>query len=230
MPRAIYISKTDEEGGDFNGVLAELREHFGRTVCPVMMPMWDKDKKINALMDIPGRKAYDLDDKGHRREIPVPDDKREVLDEFYQQLCESVAETTEDRMNKFFGGDPFTQQEIFDGLHDGVRDLSLCPVFCGSGFTGLGTLTLLDEVIRMFPNPVDIPNRKGTDENGETVELDLREGGEPYAFVFKTTADQYGRYSYFRVVSGKVTPDMTLINARTGEPMKMGHLYTMRGK
>jgi elongation factor G len=62
------------------------------------------------------------------------------------------------------------------------------------------------------------------------VELDLREDGEPYAFVFKTTADQYGRYSYFRVVSGKVTPDMTLVNSRTGEPMKLGHLYTMRGK
>lgn len=230
MPRAIYISKTDEEGGNFNGVLAELRERFGRTVCPVMMPMWDEDKKINALMDIPGRKAYELDDKGQRREIPIPDDKMEVLDEFYQQLCESVAETTEERMNKFFGGEPFTQQEVFEGLHDGVRDLSLCPVFCGSGFTGLGTLTLLDEVTRMFPNPVDIPNRKGVDENGETVELDLREDGEPYAFVFKTTADQYGRYSYFRVVSGKVTPEMTLVDARTGESLKMGHLYVMRGK
>ena len=230
MPRAIYISKTDEEGGNFNGVLAELRERFGRTVCPVMMPMWDEDKKINALMDIPGRKAYELDDKGQRHEVPIPADKVEVLDEFYQQLCESVAETTEERMNKFFGGEAFTQQEVFEGLHDGVRDLSLCPVFCGSAFTGLGTLTLLDEVIRMFPNPVDIPNRKGTDENGETVELDLREDGDPYAFVFKTTADQYGRYSYFRVVSGKVTPDMTLVNSRTGEPMKLGHLYTMRGK
>jgi elongation factor G len=230
MPRAIYISKTDEEGGNFNGVLAELRERFGRTVCPVMMPMWDENKKINALMDIPGRKAYELDDNGKRQEVPIPADKVEVLDEFYQQLCESVAETTEERMNKFFGGEAFTQQEVFEGLHDGVRDLSLCPVFCGSGFTGLGTLTLLDEVIRMFPNPVDIPNRKGTDENGETVELDLREDGEPYAFVFKTTADQYGRYSYFRVVSGKVTPDMTLVNSRTGEPMKLGHLYTMRGK
>lgn len=230
MPRAIYISKADEPGGDFNGVLAELRKRFGNTVCPVMMPMWDENKNINALMDIPGRKAYTMDREGQRIEIPVPDDKKEVLDEFYQQLCESVAETTEERMNKFFDNEPFTQQEIFDGLHDGVRDLSLCPVLCGSAFTGLGTLTLLDEVIRMFPNPLDIPKRKGVDADGNPVEIDLKEEGDPYAFVFKTTADQYGRYSYFRVISGKVTPDMTVVDARTGVSMKLGHLYTMRGK
>lgn len=230
MPRAIYISKADEPGGDFNGVLTELRERFGNTVCPVVMPMWDEDKNINTLMDIPGRKAYTMDKKGQRIEIPVPDDKKEVLDEFYQQLCESVAETTEERMNKFFDNKPFTQQEIFDGLHDGVRDLSLCPVLCGSAFTGLGTLTLLDEVIRMFPDPLDIPKRKGVDADGNPVEIDLKEDGDPYAFVFKTTADQYGRYSYFRVISGKITPDMTVVDARTGASMKLGHLYTMRGK
>ena len=230
MPRAIYISKTDEEGGDYNGVLADLRAHFGRTIAPIVMPMWDDDKKITALLDIVGQKAYTMDENGRRKEIPVPTDKVEVLESFYQQLCESVAETSEARMEKFFSGEKFTQEEVFQGLHDGVRDLILCPVVCGSAFSGLGTLTLLDEIVRMFPNPIDVPNRHGVNEAGEEIEIDLTEEGNPYAFVFKTTSDQYGRYSYFKVVSGKITSDMMLMNPRTGELMKLGHLYTMKGK
>ena len=230
MPRAIYISKTDEEGGDFNGAWQALREKFGRAVCPTMMPLWDENKKIDALIDVVYKKAYTLKDNGRRQEIPIPEEKMEVVENFYQQLCESVAETSEEKMEKFFSGEPFTQEEIVEGLHAGVRDLILCPVMCGSAFTGIGTQTVLDTAVKLFPNPVEIPNRKGVDAEGNPVEIELTEDGNPYAFVFKTTADQSGRYSFFKVISGKVTADMTLVNARTGESMKLGHLYTMKGK
>ena len=230
MPRAIYISKTDEEGGDFNGAWLALREKFGRAVCPTMMPLWDENKKIDALIDVVYKKAYTLKDNGRRQEIPIPEEKMEVVENFYQQLCESVAETSEEKMEKFFSGEPFTQEEIVEGLHAGVRDLILCPVMCGSAFTGIGTQTVLDTAVKLFPNPVEIPNRKGVDTEGNPVEIELTEDGNPYAFVFKTTADQYGRYSFFKVISGRITADMTLVNARTGESMKLGHLYTMKGK
>ena len=230
MPRAIYISKTDEEGGDFNGAWQALREKFGRAVCPTMMPLWDENKKIDALIDVVYKKAYTLKDNGRRQEIPIPEEKMEVVENFYQQLCESVAETSEEKMEKFFSGEPFTQEEIVEGLHAGVRDLILCPVMCGSAFTGIGTQTVLDTAVKLFPNPVEIPNRKGVDTEGNPVEIELTEDGNPYAFVFKTTADQYGRYSFFKVISGRITADMTLVNARTGESMKLGHLYTMKGK
>ncbi|MEG1682941.1 MAG: elongation factor G [Oscillospiraceae bacterium] len=230
MPRAIYISKTDEEGGDFNAAWQSLREKFGRTVAPLEMPLWDKDKKIDALLDIVYKRAYKLGDNGRRQEIPIPADKVEVVEELYQQLCESVAETSDTYMEKFFGGEPFTEEEIITGLHNGVRDLTLCPVFCGSAFTGIGTQTLLDAAVKLFPNPVEIPNRKGVDLDGNPVEIELTEDGIPYAFVFKTTSDQYGKYSYIKVISGKITADMTLVNARTGNAEKLGHLYVMRGK
>lgn len=230
MPRAIYISKTDEEGGDFNGAWQSLRDKFGRTVCPIEMPMWDENKKIDALLDIVCKKAYELKPNGRRVEIPIPDDKKEVVDQFYDQLCESVAETSDEKMEKFFSGEPFTQEEIFEGLHEGVKDLSLCPVMCGSAYTGIGTQTVLDTIIKLFPNPIEIPNRKGVDTEGNPVEIELTENGNPYAFVFKTTADQYGRFSYFKVISGKVTSDMTLTNARTGQTFKLSHIFTMKGK
>ena len=229
MPRAIYISKTDEENGDFNGAWQTLREKFGRSVCPVMMPLWDEEKHIETLLDIVYRRAYQLEGK-RRKEVPIPEDKKDVVEELYEQLCESVAETSEEFMDKYFSGEPFTQEEVIQGLHNGVRDLTLCPVVCGSAFTGLGTLTLLDCILKLFPNPVEIPNRKGTDMQGNKVEIDISEDGAPYAFVFKTTSDQYGKYSYFKVISGKLTPDMSVINARTGNIAKLGHLYTMCGK
>ena len=229
MPRAIYIAKTDEENGDFNGAWQTLREKFGRSVCPVMMPLWDEEKHIETLLDIVYRRAYQLEGK-RRKEVPIPADKQAVVDELYDQLCESVAETSEEFMEKYFAGEPFTQEEVIQGLHNGVKDLTLCPVVCGSAFTGLGTLTLLDCIIKLFPNPVEIPNRKGTDMHGNKVEIDITEDGAPYAFVFKTTSDQYGRYSYIKVISGRLTPDMSVINARTGNITKLGHLYTMCGK
>ena len=229
MPRAIYMAKIDEDGSDFNGAWQTLRDKFGRSVCPVMMPLWDEEKHVETILDIVYRRAYRLEGK-RRKEVPIPENKLEVLDELYEQLCESVAETSEEFMEKYFGGEPFTQEEIIEGLHNGVKDLTLCPVVCGSAFTGLGTLTLLDCIIKLFPNPVEIPNRKGTDMQGNKVEIDITEDGAPYAFVFKTSSDQYGKYSYFKVVSGKMTPDMPVINARTGNIAKLGHLYTMCGK
>ncbi|MCI2059156.1 MAG: GTP-binding protein, partial [Oscillibacter sp.] len=231
MPRAIYISKVDEDGGDFNGALEALRAKFGHSVCPVIIPMWDENKKVTALLDIPGKKAYQLDDKGQRKEIPIPADKVDVVEEAYQQLCESVAETSEEKMEKFFSGEAFTSEEVFEGLHAGVRDLTLCPVVCGSAYTGLGTLSLLDTVvIKMFPTPLEHAPWTGADDNGESAEVAVDENGEPCAFVFKTSADQYGRYSYFKVVAGKMTPDLMVTDTRTGETMKLGHLYTMKGK
>ncbi|WP_409970002.1 elongation factor G [Bengtsoniella intestinalis] len=230
MPRAIYVSKLDEDGADFNTALADLRAHFGHTIAPVVIPIWDEEKQINTLLDIPARKAYVMDGKGKRKEVPIPAGKEDVLEEFYGLLCESVAETSEEKMEKFFAGEAFTQEEVFQGLHDGIRDLQLCPVLCGSGYTGLGTVAMLDAVVRMFPNPVDVPCRHGANDQGVIKDIALTEDGAPYAFVFKTTSDQYGRYSYFKVVTGKITPDMTLTNPRTGDTMKLGHLYTMRGK
>ena len=103
MPRAIYIAKTDEENGDFNGAWQTLREKFGRSVCPVMMPLWDEEKHIETLLDIVYRRAYQLEGK-RRKEVPIPADKQDVVDELYDQLCESVAETSEEFMEKYFSG------------------------------------------------------------------------------------------------------------------------------
>ncbi len=229
MPRILYISKTDEDNADYNAAFAALRERFGKNVAPVVAPIWDESKKVIGIIDVLHKRAYEM--QGDKRvEIAVPEDKLPVLDELYDALKESVAETSEEFMDKYFSGEDFTYAEMVQGLRQGVRDLSLFPVVCGSAAEGLGTLMLLDTIVDLIPNPLEGSAELVENAEGELEEYVLSDRAYPCAFVFKTTSDQYGKYSYVKVMSGNLTPDMTLVNARTGENVKLGRLYIMKGK
>ena len=229
MPRILYISKTDEDNADYNAAFAALRKRFGKNVAPVVAPIWDESKKVIGIIDVLHKRAYEM--QGDKRvEIAVPEDKLPVLDELYDALKESVAETSEEFMDKYFSGEDFTYAEMVQGLRQGVRDLSLFPVVCGSAAEGLGTLMLLDTIVDLIPNPLEGSAELVENAEGELEEYVLSDRAYPCAFVFKTTSDQYGKYSYVKVMSGNLTPDMTLVNARTGENVKLGRLYIMKGK
>ncbi|SMC77024.1 elongation factor G [Papillibacter cinnamivorans] len=229
LPRAIYISKTDEENGDFNAVFHALREKYGNAVCPVIVPIWNADKRVTGIVDVVRRKAFEVKN-GKRVEIDVPADKVGAIDEFYNALMETVAETSEEYMEKFFSGEAFTYEEIVSGLRKGIRDLSLVPVYCGSAVTGLGTLPLLDGLVSLFPSPLERPAVPGTDAAGEPTEVAIDPNGPACALVFKTVSDQYGKFSFFKVISGCITTDLVMTNARTGGTEKMGHIFFMKGK
>ena len=229
MPRFIYISKTDEENSDYNATFEALREKFGKKIAPLVVPIWDDDKRVTGLIDVLNKRAFEMHDL-KRVEIEVPEDKMDVIEEFNEALKESVAETSEEFMDKFFGGEDFTYAEMIHGLRQGVRELSLFPVVCGSGITCMGSLMLMDNIVDLLPNPVEGNYHKATTADGETEEFVVSPAAVPTAFVFKTVSDQYGKYSFVKVLSGEIASDMTLVNARTGETEKLGRLYTMRGK
>ena len=229
MPRLLYISKTDEDNSDYNTTFEALRERFGKKVAPVVVPIWDENKRVTGLIDVLNKRAYEMQG-GKRVEIEVPEDKASVIEEFNDALKESVAETSEEFMERFFNGEAFTYAEMAQGLRAGVRELSIFPVLCGSAVAGMGTLMLLDNIVELLPSPEQGNYHKATLADGSTEEFVVSAGGVPAAFVFKTLSDQYGKYSFVKVLSGSITPDMTLVNARTGETEKLGRLYTMRGK
>ena len=207
MPRFVYISKLDEDNSDFNATLDALREKYGNKIAPIVIPLLGGGK-VTGLIDVLTRKTYSIQNF-KRVDMALPAEKEAVVDEFTEALKESVAETDEALMDKFFAEEPFTYEEMVGGLKQGVTDLSVVPVVCGSATTCLGTLTLLDNVLGLAPAPA-------TSETG--------------AFVWKTVSDQYGKYSYIKVLGGQITADTTLVNARTGETEKLGRLYTMCGK
>ena len=229
MPRFIYISKVDEDNSDYNATFNALREKYGNKVAPVVVPIWDSSRKVTGIIDVLNKRAYEMQNL-KRVEIDVPEGKEEVITEFNDALKESVAETSEEFMDKFFGGEDFTYAEMIKGMHKGVLDHTLYPVLCGSGVNCLGSLMLMDHIIDLLPNPVEGNYHKATLADGTTEEFVVSPGGVPSAFVWKTVSDQYGKYSFVKVLSGTITSDTTLVNARTGETEKLGRLYTMCGK
>ncbi len=229
MPRFVYISKVDEENSDYNATFNALREKYGNKIAPVVVPIWDASHKITGIIDVLNKRAYEMKNL-KRVEIEVPADKASVIEEFNDALKESVAETSEEFMDKFFGGEDFTYAEMIKGMHKGVLDHTLFPVLCGSGFNCLGSLMLMDHIVDLLPNPVEGNYHKATTADGAVEEFVVSPGGVPSAFVWKTVSDQYGKYSFVKVLSGEITADTVLVNARTGETEKLGRLYSMCGK
>ena len=228
MPRMIYVSKIDEENAHFYKVLDSLREKLGVSVCPVVVPIMDGEKTVG-VADVITRKGYRMD-AGKLSEIKIPDSMNERVEEYRAMVKENAAESSDEMMEKFFNDEEFTEEELYAGIHSGVLQGSVTPVFCGSAFTGFGTVPLLRGIMQFAPSPDEMPAEVGEKADGEAAEIKYDENAPTVMTVFKTVADQYGRFSYFKVISGKVSADMTLTNARTGENEKMGHIYIVRGK
>ena len=229
LPRFIYISKTDEENSDYNATFEALRERFGNKIAPLVVPIWDANKKVTGIIDVLNKRAFEMQN-GKRVEIDVPDGKEDVIEEFNDALKESVAETSEELMDKFFSGEDFTFVEMINGLHQGVSDCSMFPVLCGSAVNCLGSLMLMDCIVSLLPHPMEGRPLLATKADGDVEEFVVAQGGVPCAYVFKTVSDQYGKYSYIKTLSGKITGDLSLVNARTGATEKLGRLYSVCGK
>ena len=215
VPRAIYISKVDEEHADFYKAFEQLREKFGPSLSPMSAPIMD-GTKVTGLVDILARKAYKYEGK-KRTEIPVPADMSGRVEELYSEIAENAAGTSEELMDKYLETMELSAEEIYGALGTGIAECEITPVFCGSAVTGLGTIVLLDAIKNFFPYPRE--GGKRVDENAPAK-----------AIVYKTISDQFGKFSLFKVIAGKVTPDMTLVNARSGAQEKLGHIYYMQGK
>ncbi len=214
-PRAIYISKTDEEHADYDRTFNQLRERFGNSVSALAMPVVEGEK-VTGIIDVVTKKAYRIEG-GKRTEIPVPAAEADRLNELNEELVENAAGTSEELMEKYLDTMELSLDEVYGALSVGIRDGDICPVFCGSAMSGLGTTVLLDAIVNYFPGPR---------EEGKELDPDA----PAKAIIYKTISDQFGKFSLFKVLAGKVTPDMTLVNARSGANEKLGHIYVMQGK
>ena len=228
LPRFVYISKLDEEHADFFKTFEAMRDKFGKTLAPIVIPILEGDKTVG-IVDIIHKNAF-LSGKGKTQHTDIPEDLKDKVEEYYEFLCEAVAETSEENMEKYFAGEPFTLGEIIAGINQGVKDLTLVPVFCGSAMTGLGTEALIHGLVDFAPDPTEGYPQEAVNENGEEVTINCAPNETPVMYIFKTVSDQYGKQSFFKVISGNVTPDLTLENARTGDMEKLGHIYTVKGK
>ena len=206
VPAIFYISKLDEEHGDFDTVLSALKEKYGASVCPVIIPMSDGTGVIDLVHNV----AYQTKG-GKTAKVAVPDADAGKVEDMRMELMEAAA-VTEELMEKFLDTMELTDDEIAEGIKAGLVERSVVPVVCGAAMANIGTEAVMQAVCDYVPAPAD----KST---------------EPVSgFVFKTVSDQFGKYSFVKVISGKITADLTLRNVRASSNDKLGRLYTVSGK
>ncbi|MDD6108263.1 MAG: elongation factor G [Clostridiales bacterium] len=221
MPTMFYISKTDEDHGDFDAVLAALQEKYGSTVCAVTAPMSDGTGVIDLVHNV----AYQT--KGNKTvKVDVPAADADKVEALRETLFETAAGADEDLMEKFFEDMMLSEEDTIKGIRIGLKDRSVIPVLCGSAASGIGTEAVLQAIVDYVPNPAEMPAVPTAD--GKTLTVDPN--GAPCAFVFKTISDQFGKYSFIKVLSGTITSDLSLRNTRARSTDKLGRMYTICGK
>ena len=223
-----FVNKLDNDNADFYKVFEELKTKFGPMVCPLVVP-YVEDRQVKCYINLLEYKAYTYQD-GKAAQVPIPD-MGHRLEGLRTAINEAVAETSEELMEKYFSGEAFTPDELIMGLASGVRKGEIAPVFCGSALELAGVDQLLNGLMWLAPWGESLAGEDAVDPNGNPVELAVNDNAQPVAVVFKTVVDPFvGKLLYFKVVSGKVTSDSTLMNMRTGAMEKIGKLFTVRGK
>lgn len=225
--RMIFITKMDQEHADFYKVLEGLKANFGPSICPLVVP-FVQDSKVQCYIDLVEMKAYTYEN-GNRKEVPMPDSEHRI-EGLVNAISEAVAETDDALFDKYFSGEKYTHEEMIKGIHQGVFDGKITPVFCGSSFTMEGIDLLMEDMVEMLPSAGEKGGEEGI-SGDDVVEVPCDENGDPVAYVFKTIADPFvGKLSYVKVISGKLAPDTELVNMTTGQMEKIGKLLFIRGK
>ncbi|MBE6752734.1 MAG: elongation factor G, partial [Ruminococcaceae bacterium] len=221
--RFFFINKLDAEGSNFYQAFDALRDSFGPSVCPVVVPFYEGEN-VGGYIDLIEQKAYAYKN-GKASAVAMP--ALDQMDDLMNALSEAIAETDEALMEKFFEGEAFTQDELKKGLIAGVRNGDIAPVYCGAALTLDGVELLLNGLSAFAPSPVDA--RPEVTEEGDEIAVD--ENAPTAAIVFKTVADPFvGKMSFFKVIAGKMSSDAPLVNMRTGSQEKIGKIVIVRGK
>ena len=232
VPRAIFVTDMDDEHADYMRVVEQLRELYGKKVAPFHLPIMENGKFAGAvnLVKMEGRRFIA---SGKWEVMDIPDDLSDDIESCREALMEAVAETSEELMDKYFGGEEFTVDEIIDALRQNVNDGSVVPVQCGSGLLGYGIVNLIQTCVEFLPSPmrdhIKIFGKDPRTDKEYNVDYDSR---RPFsAYVFKTIVDPFiGRYSLIKVCSGELKSDSVIYNYDKDTEEKLSRLYVLRGK
>ena len=218
LPRIVLVNKLDRENTSFDNALKSLRDQFGLKVVPLQVPIGEQSG-FKGVVDLITQKGYTFEGGNKVQEVAIPDDLKESISQYREQLIESAVESDDTIMEKFLEGEELSEEEILSVVKKGTSSGQLIPVLCGSASKNIGVQTLLDALIEYLPDAV------------ETLPEDAKVLGNTLSlFVFKTAAAQVGTISYFRVYSGTLKPDMHVTNMVTKADERIGQLSTPRGK
>jgi elongation factor G len=230
IPTFIFVNKMDRDNANYEKVLNQLRETFGKKVAPFQIPLGANDSfvgNVNVAKMI--AREYTLNDCVDK---PIPANLMDRALEIREMLMESVAESNDQLMEKYFAGETFTDEEIQSGLRAGIISGNIVPVICGAATNNIGIHTLLDVLTDYSPSPKDMPAKEGIHPYTKQKITRTLGSDEPFsAQVFKTIVDPYvGKISLLKIISGKLTLDMEVLNANKDKKEKIINLFILRGK
>ena len=229
LSKVFFVNGLCDESARFYRVFETLKASFGPSVCPVVVP-FIVDGQANCYVNLLEYKAYAYSPDGKVSEVPMPD-MGDRLEGLRTAIYEAVAETSDEMFEKYFSGEAFTPEEVIVGVSQGVKSGAISPVFCGDAINTFGIDQLLNGLVWLAPSAAEKSDEIGLDPDGNMVELSVNEDGAPAAVVFKTIADPFvGKLSYFKVISGKVSPETPLVNMRTGNQERISKVMTVKGK
>jgi elongation factor G len=214
LPRMFFINRLDRELSDFNRVLEQIQEAYGKTLCiPITVPLGREKDLSKAVSVLSGK--------------DIPDDIAADVASYREKLMDAIAEADEELMVRYLEGQQFTDEEIAKGLNKAIGKGTLVPIFSGSSSKDIGVTELMDAIASLFPNPL----AAGEKEMKEGGKLALKEDGPGTALVFKSIIDPFiGHLNFYRVYSGKFMAESEMFNHSSREKERYGALMIVNGK
>ncbi len=229
LPRMIFVTGMDHDDVSYREVVEKLQELFGKKIAPLHMPIRE-DGKFTGYVNIVKKAGRHFVAKGQKEECPVPAYLNDYLETYRESLIEAVAETSDEYMERYFGGDEFTVAEISAALAMNIDDCSMVPVCMGSSTELKGVANLLNDIVGYFPDPTQRPCSGINQKTNEIFEANYDFQKSKSAYVFKTIADPFiGKYSLIKVCSGTLNGDDVLYNVEKGSDERLGKLYVLSG-
>ena len=233
VPRMAFFNKMDRVGADFNMCVNDIKEKLGGNGVPIQLPIGAEDN-FEGIIDLVTMKEYLFKDETMGADYEVVDIREELLDDAQaarEHMIESVVETDDELMEKYFGGEEISEEEIKKALRAATIEGTVVPVLCGTAFKNKGIQPLLDAVVAYMPSPLDINGGKikGTDpKTEEPIEREMGDDAPFSALVSKIITDPFvGRLSFFRVYSGVLEKGSYVLNSTKGKKERMGRLLQM---
>ncbi len=233
MPRLIFVNKMEKERAEFKKTLDDLSDKFDATFIPVTIPIGE-GMDYKGVVNLIENKAYMIPDPTKKEiAIDIPEEMLDTVEEYRMGLIESAAEGKDELMEKYFAEETLSSDEIREGLIEGLKTNKIVPVLCGSGLVNSGVISLLNFCAHITPSPIALKEIAIESEGEEAKEAEVAVDSESpvSAFVYKTSIDQFsGKLSFVKVVTGVLTSDTDLLNAKEQNKERVSKLYTATGK
>ncbi|MDP9743504.1 elongation factor G [Peribacillus frigoritolerans] len=230
VPRVVFVNKMDKIGADFLYSVGTIHDRLQANAHPVQLPIGAEDQ-FSAIIDLIEMKTHFYgNDLGTDITIgEIPEEHRELAEEYREKLIEAVAEVNEDLMEKYLGGEEISIAELKAAIRTATVNVEFFPVICGSAFKNKGVQLMLDNVIDFLPSPLDVPAIKGTLPDSEDEVERHSDDSEPFsALAFKVMTDPYvGKLTFFRVYSGTLESGSYVINSTKGKRERIGRILQM---